>query len=60
LLALRIARSISAAYCPANHSGTFPEVVRGETAASYFDATEPFARVVESVDEVDKPMPAEG
>lgn len=41
-------------YYPANHEQEFPEVVRVEHAASYFDAAEPFLPVVESVDEVDE------
>ena len=40
-------------YYPANHAREFPEIVRVEHAASYFDAAEPFLPVVESVDEVD-------
>ena len=47
-------------YYPANHAREFPEVVRVETAASYFDAAEPFLPVVESVDEVDEVSPAPG
>jgi hypothetical protein len=39
-------------YYPAHHEREFPEVVRVEEAASYFDAAAPFAPVVESVDEV--------
>ena len=39
---------------PANHEREFPEVVRVEHAASYFDAAEPFLPVVESIDEVDE------
>jgi hypothetical protein len=41
-------------YYPANHEREFPEVVRIEHAASYFDAAEPFMPVVESVEEVDE------
>ena len=41
-------------YFPADHVREFPEVVRVEHAASYFDAAEPFLPVVESVDEVDE------
>ena len=47
-------------YYPANHEREFPEVVRVEHAASYFDAAEPFAPGVESVDEVDAVSPAAG
>ena len=43
-------------YYPANHEREFSEVVRVETAASYFDAAEPFLPVVESIDEVDEAM----
>lgn len=39
---------------PANHAREFPEVVRVERVASYFDAAEPFLPVVESIDEVDE------
>jgi hypothetical protein len=41
-------------YYPANHEREFPEVVRVESASSYFDAAEPFLPVVESVEEVDE------
>jgi hypothetical protein len=47
-------------YFPANHAREFPEVVRVETAASYFDAADPFLPVVESVEEVDEVSPAPG
>jgi hypothetical protein len=43
-------------YYPANHEREFPEVVRVEQAASYFDAAEPFLPVVESIDEVAEAM----
>ena len=46
-------------YYPANHEREFPEVVRVEHAASYFDAAEPFMPVVESIDEVGEAMPRE-
>lgn len=46
-------------YYPANHEREFPEVVRVEQAASYFDAAEPFMPVVESIDEVAEAMPRE-
>ena len=41
-------------YYPANHEREFPEVVRVESAASYFDAAESFMPVVESIDPVDE------
>ena len=41
-------------YYPANHEQAFPEVVRIEQVSSYFDAAEPFAPVVESIDLVDE------
>ena len=41
-------------YYPANHAREFPEVVRIESASSYFDAAEPFAPVVESIELVDE------
>ena len=54
----RVARQFVAmmhvGYCPANHAREFPEVVRVETAASYFDAAEHFLPVVESIDVVDE------
>jgi hypothetical protein len=40
-------------YYPANHQREFPEVVRVESASSYFDATEPFLPVVESIEVVE-------
>ncbi len=53
----RVARQFVAmmhlGYYPANHEREFPEVVRVEQASSYFDAAEPFAPVVESVEVVD-------
>lgn len=39
---------------PTNHEREFPEVVRVETADSYFDAAEPFLPVVESIDLIDE------
>jgi hypothetical protein len=39
---------------PANQERELPEVVRVETANSYFDAAEPVAPVVESVELVDE------
>jgi hypothetical protein len=54
----RVARQFVAlmnlGYYPAHHEREFPEVVRVEHAASYFDAAEPFLPVVESVEEVDE------
>ena len=41
-------------YYPANLEREFPEVVGIETAASYFDAAEPFLPVVESIELVDE------
>ena len=38
---------------PAVHARQFDKIVRVEQAASYFDAAEPFAPVVECVDEVE-------
>ena len=38
----------------ANLEREFTEVVGIETAASYFDAAEPFLPVVESIEEVDE------
>jgi hypothetical protein len=47
-------------YYPANHEREFPEVVRVETAASYFDAAEPFLPVVESIVVVDEAALGDG
>jgi hypothetical protein len=47
-------------YYPANHAREFPEVVKVEQASSYFDAAEPFAPEVDSVELVDWTVPAEG
>jgi hypothetical protein len=52
-IAVQFVAMMDLGYYPANHAREFPEVVRVETAASYFDAAEPFMHVVESVDEVD-------
>jgi hypothetical protein len=43
----------------ANHAREFPAVVRVEQAASCFNADEPFAPVVESVDAVQEPVQRE-
>ena len=60
----RVARQFVAmmhlGYYPANHAREFPEVVRVEGASSYFDAAEPFAPVVESVELLDGTVPTEG
>ena len=56
--AARVARQFVAmmhlGYYPANHEREFPEVLQVEQAASYFDAAEPMAPVVESIELVDK------
>jgi len=52
-IAIQFVAMMHLGYYPANHEREFPEVVRVEQAASYFDAAEPFLPVVESVDEVD-------
>jgi len=52
-IAVQFVAMMHLGYYPANHEREFPEVVRVEHAASYFDAAEPFLPVVESVDEVD-------
>ena len=41
-------------YYPAHHEREFPEVLQVEQAASYFDAAEPMAPVVESIELVDE------
>ena len=53
-VAMQFVAMMDLGYYPANHEREFPEVVRVEHAASYFDAAEPFMPVVESVDEVDE------
>ena len=53
-IAVQFVAMMHLGYYPPNHEGEFPEVVRVEQASSYFDATEPFAPVVESVEEVDE------
>ncbi len=40
-------------YYPADHQQRWPELVRIETATSWFDADEVFPPVVESVEEID-------
>ena len=52
-IARQVVAMMQLGYYPANHQREFPDVVRVETAASYFDAAEPFLPVVESIDEVD-------
>jgi hypothetical protein len=51
-IAVQFVAMMHLGYYPANHQREFPEVVRVESAASYFDAAEPFMPVVESVDEI--------
>ena len=53
-IAVQFVTMMHLGYYPSNHEREFPEVVRVEQAASYFDAAEPFLPVVESVDEVDE------
>jgi hypothetical protein len=53
-IAVQFVAMMHLGYYPANHQREFPEVVRVESAASYFDAAEPFMPVVESVDVVDE------
>lgn len=38
---------------PADHPALWPEIVRVETAASWFDADEDFAPMVESIEAID-------
>lgn len=40
-------------YYPADHSQRWPELVRIETATSWFDADEPFPPIVESIEALD-------
>ena len=51
-IAMQFVAMMHLGYYPAHHEREFPEVVRVENAASYFDAAEPFLPVVESVEEV--------
>jgi hypothetical protein len=51
-IAVQFVAMMHLGYYPANHEREFPEVVRVEHAASYFDAAEPFMPVVESIDEI--------
>ena len=44
-------------YYPADHRQRWPELIRIETATSWFDADAPFAPVVESVEEIDPDPP---
>ena len=46
-------------YYPADHRQRWPELVRIETAASWFDADEAFAPVVESIEALDPDAPDE-
>jgi hypothetical protein len=59
-VAMQFVAMMHLGYYPANHAREFPEVVSVEQANSYFDAAEPFAPVVESVEVVDGTVPAEG
>jgi len=53
-IAMQFVAMMHLGYYPANHEQAFPEVVRIEQVSSYFDAAEPFAPVVESIDLVDE------
>ena len=46
-------------YYPADHEQRWPELIRIETAASWFDADKAFAPVVESVEALDPDAPDE-
>lgn len=46
-------------YYPVDHRQRWPELVRIETATSWFDADEAFGPVVESVVEIDPDQPGE-
>jgi hypothetical protein len=59
-IAVQFVAMMHLGYYPANHEREFPEVVRVETAASYFDAAEPFLPVVESIVVVDEVALGEG
>ena len=58
-IAVQFVAMMHLGYYPANHEREFPEVVRVESAASYFDAAEPFLPVVESIEPVDETVPEE-
>ena len=53
-IAVQFVAMMHLGYYPSNHEGEFPEVVRVATAASYFDAAEPFLPVIERIEEVDE------
>jgi hypothetical protein len=53
-IAVQFVAMMHLGYYPANHEREFPEVVRIESAASYFDAADPFLPVVESVEAVER------
>ena len=55
-VAMHFVAMMDLGYYPPNHEREFPEVVRVVQASSYFDAAEPFAPVVESVEEVSEAM----
>ena len=55
-IAVQFVAMMHLGHYPANHEREFPEVVRVVQASSYFDAAEPFAPVVESVEEVSEAM----
>jgi hypothetical protein len=46
-------------YYPADHQRRWPELVRIETATSWFDADEAFAPVIESIEALDPDPPDE-
>ncbi len=54
-IAVQFVAMMHLGHYPANHGSEFPEVVRVESAASYFDAAEPFLPVVQSIEVVDEP-----
>jgi hypothetical protein len=53
-VAMQFVAMMHLGYYPAHHQREFPEVLRVEQAASYFDAATPFAPVVESIDLIDE------
>ena len=53
-VAMQFVAMMDLGHYPSNHDREFPEVLRVEQASSYFDAAEPFAPVVESIDPVDE------
>jgi hypothetical protein len=52
-VARRFVAAMQLGHYPADHRQRWPEIVRIELAASWFEAEAPFRPVVESIDEID-------